>query len=419
MQIKTDPLDSFLSIFPERVREKIEEHPEFIEVTLDLGRQPEIRTFNGDHRIKEISITKEEVSEVVKKVGKFGPDNRAGITSTLHRISCIRNRENEIIGVTCRVGRTVRGCADILEDIFSEKSLLLVGPPGSGKSTRLREMARLLSQTKRVVVVDTSNEIAGEGNVPHSAIGFARRLQVPIGKTQFELMIEAVENHTPDVIIVDEISGKEEVEAARTITERGVQLIATAHGNTLENIIHNPALNDLIGGIEAVTLGDEEAKKRATQKTILERRSLPTFAAVCEIKDLNSVNVFTDVAQSVDMYLSSKVLYPEHRYLDEDGKVVIEEPDLDFEKVEQHYEGPEKVKLFTYGINKVELGRIIERAGLDIEIIKSGMECDVVLYYKHLPDKKIMKGRGIPTFRVDDQSEPTLIRALTSIEEGR
>jgi len=150
-----------------------------------------------------------------------------------------------------------------------------MGKPGVGKTTLLREVARLLSvdYQKRVIVVDTSNEIAGDGDVPHPAIGLARRMQVPVPEQQHDVMIEAVENHMPEVIIVDEIGRKEEVDAARTIAERGVQLIATAHGNTLENILVNPTLSDLVGGVQVVTLSDEEAHRRGTQKTILERKN--------------------------------------------------------------------------------------------------------------------------------------------------
>src|SRR5436190_18578782 len=196
-----------------------------------------------------------------------------------------------------------------------------MGRPGIGKTTMLREAARVLADDldKRVVVVDTSNEIAGDGDIPHPAIGKARRMQVRTPSLQHEVMIEAVENHMPQVIVIDEIGTELEAQAARTIAERGVQLIGTAHGNTLDNLMLNPTLSDLIGGIQSVTLGDEEARRRRTQKSVLERKAPPTFDVVIEIQDREKVLVHGDVAETVDSILRGDVQSPELRWRDDEG----------------------------------------------------------------------------------------------------
>jgi stage III sporulation protein SpoIIIAA len=259
---------------------------------------------------------------VVNGIGDFDDDNRAGIARTLHRIAGIRNRRGEVVGLTCRVGRAVYGTIDIIEDIVAEgKSILLLGRPGVGKTTMLREMARILAERKRVVIVDTSNEIGGDGDIPHPAVGRARRMQVPRPAHQHETMIEAVENHNPEVIVIDEIGREREAEAARTINERGVQLIGTAHGNTLENLLLNPTLSDLVGGIESVTLSDEEARRRGTQKTVLERRAPPTFDVLIEIQERQLLLVHPDVTNSVDAMLRGEPFAVELRYRAEDGSV--------------------------------------------------------------------------------------------------
>ncbi len=261
------------------------------------------------------------------RVGDFDDDNRAGIERTLHRISAIRNRRGHVVGLTCRVGRAVYGTIDIIQDIIGGgKSALLLGRPGIGKTTMLREAARTLAEDRRVVIVDTSNEIAGDGDVPHPAIGRARRMQVRQPSLQHEVMIEAVENHNPEVIVIDEIGRELEAAAARTIAERGVQLIGTAHGNNLENLLLNPTLSDLIGGIESVTLSDEEARRRGTQKTVLERRAPPTFDVLIEILNRDQLAVHHDVAAAVDSMLRGRAGAPELRRRDEDGQVHIESP---------------------------------------------------------------------------------------------
>jgi stage III sporulation protein SpoIIIAA len=291
---------------------------------LDLGRLPEARYAFGDVPLAEEEVTREELDQLVDRVGDFGGDNRAGIERTLHRISGIRNRKGQIVGITCRVGRAVYGTIKVIEDLtLSGKNILLLGRPGVGKTTMLREVARVLADEakKRVIIVDTSNEIAGDGDVPHPAIGHARRMQVATPTEQHAVMIEAVENHMPQVIIIDEMGTEQEAAAARTIAERGVQLVATAHGNTLDNLILNPTLSDLIGGVQSVTLGDQEARYRGTQKTVLERKAPPTFDVVVEIQSWTQVAINDDVAHVVDQWLRGYPIAPEVRYLDEDGEV--------------------------------------------------------------------------------------------------
>jgi stage III sporulation protein SpoIIIAA len=333
----TDDLELLLAVMPPAVRAAVEAHPrrgELIELVLDLGRQPEARFPDAGEFLSDQPVTREDISYVVERVGRFGKDNRAGIERTLHRISAIRNRVGDVIGLTCRVGRAVFGTVDILRDVIeSAESILLLGRPGVGKTTILREAARVIADElgKRVVVVDTSNEIAGDGDVPHPGIGRARRMQVPSPDEQHAVMIEAVENHMPQVIVIDEIGTTAEALAARTIAERGVQLIATAHGNTLENLLQNPTLSDLVGGIQAVTLSDEEARRRGTQKTVLERKAPPTFGVLVEIQDKDRLAVHHDVAEVVDRFLRDVPPRPELRTRTEGGGVEIrraERPEL-------------------------------------------------------------------------------------------
>jgi len=323
----TDDLSALLNVLPTKIAEAILEEDNngnLLEVVLDLGRLPTARFLEEEVILGEADVSHVDIDSVCSNISTFDDDNRAGLERTLHRISAIRNRHDRIVGLTCRVGRAVYGTTDIIKDLIeSGKSLLLLGRPGVGKTTMLREAARILAESKRVVIVDTSNEIGGDGDVPHLAVGRARRMQVAKPSLQHEVMIEAVENHNPEVIVIDEIGRELEALAARTIAERGVQLVGTAHGNTLENLLINPTLSDLIGGIESVTLSDDEARRRGTQKTVLERRSHPTFDVLIEIQTRDSVAIHIDVADAVDSLLRQNPLTPEIRARNERGKIKI------------------------------------------------------------------------------------------------
>src|SRR5437764_12930513 len=320
-----DDLDALLSALPPEIVAAIHRLPEVegvIEVVMDLGRRPEARFPDAEVTLLDREVNEADLGYVVDHIGTFGDENRAGIERTLHRISAIRNRSGKIVGLTCRIGRAVYGTIEIIADfVETGKSILIMGRPGIGKTTMLREAARVLADDlgKRVVVVDTSNEIAGDGDIPHPAIGKARRMQVRTPSLQHEVMIEAVENHMPQVIVIDEIGTELEAAAARTIAERGVQLIGTAHGNNLDNLMLNPTLSDLIGGIQSVTLGDEEARRRRSQKSVLERKAPPTFDVVVEIQDRDRVMVHPDVAETVDQMLLGDAVSPELRWRDEEG----------------------------------------------------------------------------------------------------
>ena len=332
-RVITDDLDLLLDALPPHICGPLklrDDNFELLEIVMDLGRRPEARYPGREVMLADTEVTAEDIDYVVARIGEFGEDNRAGIERTLHRISCIRNRRGRIVGLTCRVGRAVFGTIRVIEDLIKTgRSTLMLGRPGVGKTTMLREVARVLAdeENKRVVIVDTSNEIAGDGDIPHPAIGQARRMQVPAPSLQHAVMIEAVENHMPEVIVIDEIGTELEAAAARTIAERGVMLVATAHGNELENLVMNPTLSDLVGGIQSVTLGDDEARRRGTQKSILERKAPPTFDIVVEIQSWDRVAVHGDVAETVDSMLRGYSMPAEVRELDADGDVrVIELP---------------------------------------------------------------------------------------------
>ncbi len=327
-RIITDDLELLLDALPRHICEPLRQRDdnfELLEIVMDLGRRPEARYPGREVVLAQSEVTSEDIDYVVSRIEDFGDDNRAGIERTLHRISCIRNRRGRIVGLTCRVGRAVFGTIRVIEDLVKTgKSILMLGRPGVGKTTMLREVARVLADdlNKRVVIVDTSNEIAGDGDIPHPAIGQARRMQVRTPALQHAVMIEAVENHMPEVIVIDEIGTELEAAAARTIAERGVQLVATAHGNELENLVMNPTLSDLVGGIQSVTLGDEEARRRGTQKSILERKAPPTFDIVVEIQSWDRVAVHGDVAETVDTLLRGYRMTAEVREMDEEADEV-------------------------------------------------------------------------------------------------
>jgi stage III sporulation protein SpoIIIAA len=323
----TDDLDALMEALPPEICERLRglaNRTDLLEVVLDLGRRPQARFTTGEEDLLDREITDADIAHVIDHIGVFGDDNRAGIERTLHRISAIRNRAGKVVGLTCRIGRAVYGTIDIIRDIVEGgQSILILGRPGVGKTTMLREVARVLADDlgKRVVVVDTSNEIAGDGDIPHPGIGDARRMQVRTPTEQHAVMIEAVENHMPEVIVIDEIGTELEAGAARTIAERGVQLVGTAHGNTLDNLMLNPTLSDLVGGIQPVTLGDEEARRRGTQKTVLERKAPPTFDVLVEIVERDNVIVHRNVAETVDAILRGHMVPPEARYRDDAGEL--------------------------------------------------------------------------------------------------
>jgi stage III sporulation protein SpoIIIAA len=451
--IATD-LQLLIDILPERIRRALHEVDldDLIEIVLDLGRIPEARFSEGE--ILELGnqqVTLEEIHHVVKHMGYFTSDNRAGIPRTLHRISAMRNRQGDIVGLTCRVGKVVTGTVDPIQDIIqSGKSVLLLGRPGVGKTSRLREIAMLLSgeAKKRVVIVDTSNEIAGDGDIPHPAVGRARRIQVPHRERQKETMIEAVQNHTPEVIIVDEIGTEDEALASRTIAERGVILVATAHGHTLENLIKNPMLSDLVGGIQTVTLGDDEARRRATQKTIQERAKKPTFDICIEIRDRYTLAVYPDVAEAVDHLLRGWTLFPEIRKVDSatgttkvlktdfevmPGHIMDTEPEA-FNPGGKYLEHPrdeaalpvgeEEFRVFLYGVSKSYLDRILERLNLhQIRTTKNVYDANAVIAIKAnaRPGSKILKlaqDYEVPVFYAKTNTMPQIQRALREALDG-
>ena len=325
-----DDLNQLLDILPKFISTPIKQHPkqeQLIEIVLDIGRRPEARFSKGSSYLSYRTIVWQDLDYILKRLGKFSGDNRAGIEKTLHRISSLRNRQGSVIGLTCRIGRALFGTVSIIRDLLeNNKSILLLGRPGVGKTTAIREIARVLSDgmKKRVIIIDTSNEIAGDGDLPHPSIGKARRMQVSSPQNQHQVMIEAVENHMPEIIIIDEIGTELEAAAARTIAERGVQLVGTAHGNALENLIKNPTITDLIGGIQYVTLGDEEAKRRGSSKSILERKAPPTFEVAVEIHDAKTWVIHENIEQSVDLLLQGQPLPLQERKLNSTGNNIIQ-----------------------------------------------------------------------------------------------
>ncbi|HTX92876.1 MAG TPA: R3H domain-containing nucleic acid-binding protein [Anaerolineales bacterium] len=444
----TDDLDALLGVLPGAIVEavhKANDYDNLLEIILDLGRVPTARYVQGEVVLSTKEIARAELDHVVEHIGEFDADNRAGLERTLHRISCLRNRRGHIVGLTCRVGRAVYGTVDIIQDIVeSGKSLLILGRPGVGKTTLLREAARILAESKRVIIVDTSNEIGGDGDVPHPAVGKARRMQVREPMLQHEVMIEAVENHNPEVIVIDEIGRELEAAAARTIAERGVQLIGTAHGQTIDNLLLNPTLSDLIGGIEAVTLSDEEARRRGTQKTVLERRAPPTFDVLVEIQQRDRFAVHMDIAASVDSLLRGYPLPPEIRSRDAEGRIQIEKPapnlksrpDSEFRIENGNTTGPRRTsglqpppmvstapmqraefnppteprrlplqttRVYPYGVARDRLVQAAKRLGVPAVFVKEAGEADVLVtlrsYYRDRQQAVVQaEQRGMPIF---------------------
>jgi len=403
--------------------------PELLEIVLDLGRHPEAR-FPGQEVVLNLrEVTFDDLQYVVSRIGAFGDDNRAGIERTLHRISAIRNRQGRIIGLTLRVGRAIYGTMVIIQDIVqSGKSILLLGRPGVGKTTMLREVARVLADDlgKRVIVVDTSNEIAGDGDIPHPAIGHARRMQVPTPALQHAVMIEAVENHMPEVIVIDEIGTELDAAAARTIAERGVQLVATAHGNTLDNLMMNPTLADLIGGIQSVTLGDEEARRRGTQKTVLERKAPPTFDVLVEIQGWDQVAVHDNVAEVVDSILRGQPITAEVRRL-QDGEVKILEPrgrarpgEAAPRSLRLVTNQPEVTRLLPFGISRDRLEQAVRSMQAPVYLVRDLRQADMVMtskaYYRRKPQiLKEAEDRGIPVYVLRSNTVGQMQQGLASM----
>jgi len=456
----TDNLGQLLEVLPPAVRDPLERLSpldDLLEIVVDLGRVPEAR-FPG--RVVELGpaqVGDYELQYVVERIGSFGKDNRAGIERTLHRISAIRNRVGKIVGLTCRIGRAVYGTIDIIQDVVENgKSILLLGRPGMGKTTKLREVARVLSveARKRVVIVDTSNEIAGDGDIPHPAIGLARRMQVAEPALQHAVMIEAVENHMPEVVVIDEIGIEAEAFAARTIAERGVQLIGTAHGNSLENLLMNPTLSDLVGGIQAVTLSDDEARRRGTQKTVLERKAPATFDVVIEIMDVDKLAIHHDVGETVDRFLRGQTPRPEIRIRNPHGEIEVvqrhsgsplgsvwgddhedasdeataEAGDAELSPQRRGKDAsmrrmPRTLRVFPYGVNRSRLDRAILESGLPAVITRDIQDADIVIalkasFRREPPRMREGAARNLPTYIVKSNTYAQIAAAMREALQG-
>jgi stage III sporulation protein AA len=462
-----DDLNKLIDVLPSFIATSLEKHPQreqLIEVVLDIGRRPEARFSGYTEYLSYRTIVWQDLDYTLKRLGKFSGDNRAGIEKTLHRISSLKNRNGSVIGLTCRIGRAIFGTVSIVRDLLEQKkSVLILGQPGVGKTTTIREIARVLSDgmKKRVIIIDTSNEIAGDGDLPHPSIGKARRMQVSNQRNQHEVMIEAVENHMPEIIIIDEIGTELEAEAARTIAERGVQLVGTAHGSKLENLIKNPTISDLVGGIQYVTLGDEEAKRRGSSKSILERKAPPTFEVGIEIHDTKTWVIHDSIEQSVDLLLQGQNLPIQKRSvsLDQsnfvDCKVVYNQKEEDLIKIssfnksaiekeqKNHYlvnrfASKEKQKLrktfknnkvtkselnneftyiYIYGINTDDLKSLIKTLRLPIIITKEIQYADAILAVANLVKnnrklKQIAHSKKITIHTTQSNSLLQLAKAL-------
>ncbi len=454
----TDDLDALLEAIPPRLHDPLRREPELselLEIVLDLGRPPEARFPGREVILSEREVTQEDLDYVLARISLFSGDNRAGIARTLHRISAIRSRDGRIIGLTCRVGRAVYGTIAVIQDLIETgQSILLLGRPGVGKTTMLREVARVLADDfrKRVIIVDTSNEIGGDGDIPHPAIGRARRMQVPSPDRQHAVMIEAVENHMPEVIIIDEIGTELEAAAARTIAERGVQLVATAHGNTLENLMLNPTLSDLLGGIQPVTLGDEEARRRGTQKTILERKAPPTFDIVVEIQDWDTVAVHRNVAEVVDSLLRGFPAPAEIRHRREDGQIerwiernyfggglerrhaeagrrVLPRKEGYPPAVKEEKESPSPtpdtpLRIYPFGVNRKRLARAARLLQMPVVLVDELAQAQAVItlqgYYRQSPRRlREAEEAGVPIYVLKANTAVQMENCLHLLSERR
>ena len=438
---QSDELEALLRGLPpdlaSRVR-SLESLDGLLEIVLDLGRLPEARFAGREEILARREVSAEDIAYVISHIGQFGGDNRAGIERTLHRISALRNRAGKVVGLTLRVGRAVYGTVEIIRDIVeSGRSMLFLGRPGVGKTTMLREVARVLADdlNERVVVVDTSNEIAGDGDIPHPGIGRARRMQVQTPSLQHAVMIEAVENHMPEVVVIDEIGTEQEAAAARTIAERGVQLLATAHGNTLENLMLNPTLTDLVGGIQTVTLSDEEARRRGTQKSVLERKAPPTFQVLVEIQAYQRVAIYHDVAQTVDAILLGMPVSPQIRERGADGAIAesMQAPSRGPAEAVERRSTPRSpfgegerstVKVYPFGISWTRVEEAARGLGMDIAVVREPEDADVVVtlknyYRRKTPRLRNAESSGIPIYIARSNSVSQVAAALTSVSELR
>jgi stage III sporulation protein SpoIIIAA len=434
----TDDLRLLINTLPPSLRQVVDALPgeELLEIVLDLGRRPQARLPGRAVTLAEAAVTRADLEQVINAVGVFGADNRAGIEGTLHRISAIRNRRGDIIGLTLRAGRAVFGTIDLIRDLIEGgRSVLLLGRPGVGKTTKLREIARVLADDfdKRVIVIDTSNEIAGDGDIPHRAIGAARRMQVAASSAQHDVMIEAVENHMPEVIIIDEIGTVPETLAARTIAERGVQLIGTAHGNTLDNLIRNPTLSDLVGGVQTVTLGDEEARLRGSQKTVSERKAPPTFNAVVEIVDHDEVIVHPDTAQAVDRLLRGQP--PGGLRRTPGGEQALEVAGPDTAAASAGAELPRTplsagdlrrtVRIYPYAFSRDLLERVIRDLRLDAQVVNRAERAHLIVTLRARAGdsrlQRLVQLTGLPVHAVKKNSTAQirhLLRNLFNVMPG-
>ena len=450
-----EDLDKLLENLPFFIQETLIDHPnkdQLIEIVMDLGHRPEARFISGPEYLSQKIISWQDLDYTTKRISKFSDDNRAGIERTLHRISCIRNRQSIINGLTCRVGRAVFGTICVIRDLLEYgQSILILGKPGVGKTTIIREIARVLSDEmeKRVIIVDTSNEIAGDSDIPHSGIGRARRMQVSKTEFQHQVMIEAVENHMPEVIIIDEIGTELEALAARTIAEKGVQLVGTTHGNCLDNLIKNPTLTDLIGGIQYVTLSDEEAKRRGTQKSILERKAYPAFQVAIEINDQKSWTIHENVQNSVDLLLrgnnylgqvrqifSNQKIHIKHKRVQSDFSSLFLAPNYfninseitrvtwsrfnSSNKEKYQFLNNQKGFIYIYSLSPNLVKEVIAKTGIKLIITKDIKKANFIIGLKkylkeNLKLKRLAKQRNIPIYSISRPSIYQVSKILSSL----